>query len=144
MGPEHAAALAEIEAQCLYPPWTAQNFTIAFENTRFAAFGVWETSADSTSELVGYITIYHVVDELQILNLGVRADKRHQGIGRQLLQNVLQEGKKLGMLKAVLDVRVSNMPAIQLYKSLGFTPLGVRMAYYQDNGENALLLVLDL
>ncbi len=92
--------------------------------------------------LVAYVSCYHIIPEMEILNVAVIEAERRQGIGRRLLGLVLQAGVKMGMQKATLEVRESNFPAIRLYRSLGFKTCGSRRRYYPDTGEDALVLAL--
>ncbi|MEG1610796.1 MAG: GNAT family N-acetyltransferase, partial [Bilophila sp.] len=95
-------------------------------------------------ELVAYVSVYHTPDELEILNIAVRADRRNQKYGQRLLGLVLRIAKKMGIVKAVLEVRVTNTPALCLYGFFGFVQAGVRRGYYPDTGEDALVYVLDM
>ena len=137
---EAAAALAELERKCFDLPWTEKEFAQAFTNKSFLAYGIWETA----DHLAGYMVVYHIADELEILNIAVRKEQRGQGMGRKLMQTALHTGKKMGILSAFLEVRVSNAPAIHLYESFGFTQVGRRHSYYQDTGEDALVYKLTL
>ena len=142
LGPEDAKALAELESRCFDLPWTAEAFAAAFAQDIFSAFGIRENTSEGISELVGYIAVYHTTGELEILNIAVREDRRKHGMGRELLHTALQAGEKMGILSAVLEVRVSNGPAIRLYESFGFRQAGRRRSYYQDTGEDALVYTL--
>ena len=71
----------------------------------------------------------------------VSPDHRAQGVGGALLRRLFEEGR--GKLPFTLEVRVSNRPAITMYERLGFRSAGVRPRYYQDNGEDALIMWLD-
>ena len=144
LSPEDATDLAMLEGQCFDLPWTSAAFAAAFAQDFFSAFGIHETNSHGVRELVGYIAVYHIAGELEILNIAVREDRRRQGMGYYLLQAALQEGKKMGILSAVLEVRVSNKPAIRLYESFGFQQAGRRRSYYQDTGEDALVYTLTL
>ena len=73
--------------------------------------------------------------------LGVLAEERGKGYGRQLTEALMQYLSNLGASYATLEVRKSNIRAQNLYKSLGFIQLGVRKRYYEDNNEDALLMV---
>ena len=68
---------------------------------------------------------------------------RRRGIGRKVTEALLQYLSNLGAAYATLEVRESNLPAQSLYKSLGFLAVGRRKRYYEDNGEDALLMVCD-
>ena len=77
---------------------------------------------------------------------GARADLRGRNIGRQMLLLLLDRARQAGMDDALLEVRPSNTLAIGLYRSMGFTEIGRRRAYYQADGgrEDALVLKLAL
>jgi len=94
----------------------------------------------------GYGIMSMGAGEAHILNVCVRADLRGQGIGRRLLRWFLDEARSAGHGWAFLEVRPSNRPAIRLYESLGFGPVGLRRGYYQAVGgrEDAVVYRLDL
>ncbi|HZO06528.1 MAG TPA: GNAT family N-acetyltransferase, partial [Solirubrobacterales bacterium] len=71
----------------------------------------------------------------------VAPERRRAGVARSLIARLLEEGG--GKLPFTLEVRVSNRPAITMYERLGFRSAGVRPRYYQDNGEDALIMWLD-
>ena len=62
------------------------------------------------------------------------------GIGAKLLTDLIELSERRGANKQTLEVRVSNYPAISLYNKLGFKTAGKREKYYEDNGEDALIL----
>lgn len=132
-----AAAMHELEARCFSLPWTEEQCRTAFAQPAFAAFGLW-----SGQDLLAYISFYHSLDELEILNLAVAPAMRRQGLGRRVLQMALQAAYKMGIRKSLLEVRESNVPAIGLYESVGFRLAGRRRAYYHDPDEDALIYVL--
>ncbi len=133
------AAIAALERCCFTLPWTEEQFRQAFEQKAFAVSGIHEHG-----ELIAYLSVYHTLDELEILNIAVRPDRRRCGHGQLLLGQALREARKSGILRAVLEVRPSNAPAIALYKRSGFVPIGRRRAYYPDTGEDALVYLLAL
>ena len=83
---------------------------------------------------------YAPCGELEILNLAVEPAARRRGCGRRLLLLALQAGRKMGMQKAILEVREGNVPALALYRASGFSETGRRRRYYADTGEDALVL----
>jgi ribosomal-protein-alanine N-acetyltransferase len=91
--------------------------------------------------VVAFAIGWHVLDELHILNLMTRADRRRRGIARALMNEVLDYGRLKRIKHMLLEVRRSNRPAIGLYRTLGFFAMGVRARYYPDN-EDALEMVL--
>ena len=96
--------------------------------------------------LGGYGNMSMGAGEAHILNVCVRADLRGQGVGRRLMTWLLDEARAAGQGWVFLEVRPSNRPAILLYESLGFTPVGLRRGYYQAVGgrEDAIVYRLDL
>ncbi len=107
----------------------------AFDQPAFHAYGL----VDGNDALLAYITLYHIADELEIINIAVRPDARRQGLGWQLLDHALREEVKLGILTMFLEVRTSNMPAIRLYERAGFRPVGRRRGYYTAPVEDGLV-----
>lgn len=101
---------------------------------------------DVADEVVAYGILSMGAGEAHILNICVRADMRCRGIGRTLLEYLLDRSRDAGMLEAFLEVRPTNTTAIRLYQSLGFDQIGVRRGYYQAvNGrEDAAVLRRDL
>ena len=97
-------------------------------------------------EIGGYGIMSMGAGEAHILNVCVRADLRGEGTGRRLITWLLDESRNAGHGWSCLEVRPSNRPAILLYESLGFAPVGVRHGYYQAVGgrEDAIVYRLDL
>jgi ribosomal-protein-alanine N-acetyltransferase len=81
-----------------------------------------------------------MVDEAHITTFGVHPDHRRRGIGRRLLLELAEVAIELGSARMTLEVRVSNEPAQRLYRSFGFNVSGRRVAYYSDDGEDALVM----
>jgi ribosomal-protein-alanine N-acetyltransferase len=97
-------------------------------------------------ELVGYGIMSMGAGESHVLNICVRADLRGMGLARRLMVWLLDEARAAGHGWAFLEVRPSNRPAILLYESLGFEPVGLRRGYYQAVGgrEDAIVYRRDL
>lgn len=100
----------------------------------------------SANRLIGYGVMSVGAGEAHILNLCVDSGFRCQGIGRRMLDYLLDRGAVAGMTEAFLEVRPSNTAAIRLYLSLGFDQVGMRRGYYQAVGgrEDAAVLKLNL
>lgn len=135
----HAGMMHEVERRCFPLPWSEAQCRAAFAHQAFAAFGLLGKQG-----LVAYVSVYHTLDELEILNLAVVPEERRQGYGRRILRMSLQVARKMGMHRALLEVRVSNHAAIGLYESSGFHRIGLRPQYYTDSGEDALIYACPL
>jgi ribosomal-protein-alanine N-acetyltransferase len=139
LGPGDIAEVAELERRCFSTPWSEEQFRLAFDRQVFSVFGLRDAG-----RLVAYVAVYHLAGELEILNVAVNPGHRRRGLGRRLLAILLQVGAKMGIHRAVLEVRTGNVPAIGLYEGLGFTRAGVRPHYYGDTGEDAIIYECDL
>jgi ribosomal-protein-alanine N-acetyltransferase len=91
--------------------------------------------------IAGYLVAWHVADELHVMNVATRADRRRRGIGRALVDAAVGYARARRVRHALLEVRRSNRPAISLYRAVGFFAMGVRTRYYADD-EDAVEMVL--
>jgi ribosomal-protein-alanine N-acetyltransferase len=102
---------------------------------------LWVAREDDDAEAVAFLSTWHVADEIHVLNLVTRPDRRRRGIARALLREAIAYARRTAALRVLLEVRRSNAPAIGLYRSLGFFAFGVRARYYRDY-EDALEMKL--
>jgi len=93
--------------------------------------------------LVAMIVIWLIIDEAHVASIAVEHEFRRQGIARRLLAFALIDAYHAGMAKSFLEVRRGNKAAIAMYELFGYREVGVRRRYYQDNGEDAVLMDLD-
>lgn len=98
------------------------------------------------NEVVGYGVMSVGAGEAHILNLCIDAHFRCRGVGRRMLDYLVDRARAAGMSEAFLEVRPSNTAAIRLYTSMGFEQVGIRRGYYQAIGgrEDASVLKLTL
>lgn len=93
-----------------------------------------------TGRLIGYSGFWLIGEEAHITTLAVHPEHRRKRVGEQLLINDIVKARQLQADWMTLEVRVSNESAQRLYGKYSFKSLGVRRNYYQDNGEDALVL----
>lgn len=91
-----------------------------------------------SGELIGFVSARILLDEAEIFDLCVRETERRLGVGRSLLQNLMERLRAESVSQAFLEVRKSNQAARALYEGLGFSQVGARPRYYKD-GEDAVL-----
>lgn len=132
-------AVHALEEQIFPTPWSLNSYR--FEVEQNTASHAWVVEV-----LGGAIAAYAVCwllagEEFHIANIAVAPAYRRQGLGRRLLTHVLQAGAQLGAHTAALEVRASNLAAQALYSQFGFEVAAVRKGYYQDNHEDAWLMV---
>jgi ribosomal-protein-alanine N-acetyltransferase len=148
MMPQDAQAVAEIEQANFSRPWSRQGFldSLASPDTLFlVALEDGETDGGNRNEpplIVGYIGMYQAIDEGEITNVAVFEPYRKRGIGRALLKALAAEAGARGVSRIVLEVRVSNHPAIALYEQLGFRKIGTRKGFYVFPKEDADIMEL--
>lgn len=143
MLPEDLDRVVDIERDGFRHPWSrdliARELSHAWSTTLLA------TAPGAADEVIlGFIVFWLVHDELHILNIATALEARRAGVGRALMLEAHEAGRARGARIATLEVRRSNTPAIELYRSLGYRQVGVRPNYYADEGEDAIVMDLDL
>lgn len=126
----------ELDMQTFAMPWSkeALSYDILENDNAFVIVAEYE------GEFAGYADIWTVLDEADLNSIAVRVDFRRKRIGDAIMLAMTEMLSANGVETINLEVRVSNMPAIKLYKKYGFKECGVRPGYYLDNGEDALIM----
>lgn len=93
--------------------------------------------------VIAFVTGQIIGDELHIYSLNVDNVYRRKGIASALIRDLIIQSRSATADKATLEVRVNNAGAISLYESFGFVNEGIRPNYYQDNGEDAVIMWLN-
>lgn len=131
--------VAAIERAVFPRPWSEESFRREVETNPVARYLV----AERDGRILGYAGAWVVLDECHITNVAVEETARGQGIGKKLVQALMQYVSNLGAAWADLEVRVSNTRAQHVYAQAGFRSVGKRKKYYEDNGEDAFLMVCE-
>ena len=131
--------VAAIEAATFPTPWSEDAFRKEITDNPVARYLV----AEKDGAVIGFAGAWIILDESHITNIAILAEHRGNGYGRALTAALMQYLSNLGAAYATLEVRKSNVTAQNLYKSLGYVSVGVRKRYYEDNGEDALLMVCE-
>jgi ribosomal-protein-alanine N-acetyltransferase len=142
MTPADIPAVLEIEQASQLEPWSKESFIEELQ--RIGSHVFVARMPTESMDAVGYVCMWIVADEIQILNLAVSKTLRRRGIGRSLLLHALRFGWKKNARVVALEVRRSNTAARTLYGSLGFREVGRRPGYYGGEKEAAILMVLEL
>lgn len=127
----------DIELHTFHTPWTYQSFVDEMTTNKCARYMV----AEENGRVIAYAGAWLVFEEGHITNIAVAEAARGRGVGTQVTRALMQYAANMGVEYMTLEVRKSNLVAQKMYKSLGFIELGVRKRYYEDNGEDAYLLV---
>ena len=96
--------------------------------------------AEESGAIVGYVVALEAADEGEILNLAVAPAGRRSGLGRALVERILEALTASGVRQVYLEVRESNAPARSLYAAHGFKEAGRRKQYYRRPVEDAIVL----
>jgi ribosomal-protein-alanine N-acetyltransferase len=132
-------AIDEIEQHAFKAPWPRATFEA--ELTRaWARLDV----VREHGRVVAFCDYWIVAPEVSVLAIATHPDQRARGVASRLLAHVLDAARRAGCELATLEVRASNRPAIALYQRAGFGTVHVRARYYQDDGEDALVMVREL
>lgn len=117
-------------------PWSEESFVSELLYNQLAFYFVLEYKG----RVIAYGGLWTVAGEGHITNIAVHPACREKRMGRLLVENMLEAGSEKGCERFTLEVRPSNTAALRLYESLGFKSVGVRPKYYQDTGEDALIM----
>ena len=121
----------ELDVQTFAMPWSkeALSYDILENDNAFVIVAEYE------GEFAGYADIWTVLDEADLNSIAVRVDFRRKGIGDAIMLAMTEMLSANGVATINLEVRVSNIPALKLYKKYGFKECGVRPGYYLDKRE---------
>ncbi len=136
--PNDISDITNIELDSFAHPWSRRAFETEFGNPATLLF-----VAERGKSVVGYICGWLVLEEIQILKVAVKRERRREGIALFLVMNLLDRARKKGAKRSTLEVGRRNDGARGLYCELGFREVARRHGYYRD-GEDAVLLVKDL
>ena len=133
-----------IDALSFTMPWSERSYRFELtENPNSSDWVAEVIQPDDTREVIGILIIWIIVDEAHVATLAIHPDYRKRGIGQRLLAHGLLMAHERGAVLAYLEVRRSNLGAQSMYHHFGFTIVGERKRYYQDNQEDALLMTLE-
>jgi ribosomal-protein-alanine N-acetyltransferase len=134
----------DIEYLSFTSPWPRDIFLGELRGSDIAQLFVARIlEGDQQGRVAAYSCTWIVADEMHITSFAVHPQFRRQHVGQQLLAGVLARALESGCRQAVLEVRASNHGAQRLYSRFGFAPVAVRMRYYADNDEDAIIMLLD-
>ena len=129
-------AVLAIERRSFQTPWSLAMFVLELSKPS----GICLAAMDG-EELLGYLVCSRYDRVWHVMNVAVAPERRRGGVASRLISQLIAEAGR--ELPFTLEVRVSNRDAIAMYGKLGFRSAGVRPRYYQDNGEDALIMWLD-
>lgn len=135
--------IVAIEKKSFPTPWSAYAFTCELCDNEFANYLVLTTSTDP-STVIGYGGMWIIIDEAHITNIAINPPFRGRGLGRQMMEGLINLARLKKAQRMTLEVRVSNETAQTLYRKMKFASAGIRPGYYVDTNEDALIMWKDL
>lgn len=127
--------LLRIENRCFDNPWTINMLVSEILNPDTHFLCLWKDD-----EMIGYISIWLVIDTANINNIAIDKPFQNKGYGSYLLTKSIEALKTEDIKEVTLEVRQSNEPAINLYKANGFDIIGTRKEYYRKPTEDAYIM----
>lgn len=143
MSVEDLDRVVEIEKDGFKHPWSAELLRRELSHAWSTILLAVEEDADG-ERILGFIVYWLVHDEVHVLNIAVAVEARRRGLGRALMEEAAAHGRRNAAQLSTLEVRRSNVAAITLYRALGYRQVGIRPNYYTDEGEDAIVMILDL
>lgn len=116
-------------------PWSKNSFELELKNT-FAKYII----AKHNNKVIGFGGMWLIIDEGHITNIAVHPEYRKFGVGSAILEKMISFSKENNIIGLTLEVRTSNIAAQNLYSKFDFKEEGIRKKYYEDNGEDAIIM----
>ncbi len=167
--PEHLPSAVELDRLCFGGIWAIEGYRRELESPNSDLLGLWtwETEDCESAQnragthhppplqnragtgtpplqvpptLIGIGCLWAILEEAHIIMLAIHPQFQRQGLGQALLLALLKSAHDRQLERATLEVRESNLAAVSLYKKFGFKSAGRRKRYYEDTGEDALVM----
>lgn len=139
MQEQDASRLYEIGQACGLGSWSLESYINEYNNP-IAKYLVVEAE----DQVVGFAGIWCVVDEAQVMNVGILGEYRQNGLGTLLMEALVNAARVQGCSCMTLEVKETNMAAICLYKKMGFSATSIRENYYPDHVNGLMMRRGDL
>lgn len=147
MRPDDLEEVMVIERAAFKHPWSTELFRRELEHdwsTILLAVEPLTSAAKGESRIVAFLIYWLVHDEVHILNVAVSAEHQRKGIARTLMAETERRANLADASLMTLEVRRSNLGALDLYRAFDYRAVGVRPNYYADEGEDAIVMVKEL
>lgn len=132
-------AIAGLEKICFAIPWSRKSIAHELTENKIALYIV----AEINGQVVGYGGMWHIIDEAHITNVAVMPEYRRKHIASAIITVMIEASVSKGIHRFTLEVRSGNQAARALYSRFGFKEAGLRKGYYEDNGEDAVIMWRD-
>jgi [ribosomal protein S18]-alanine N-acetyltransferase len=132
----HVDDVVVIENLSFKTPWTRDAFISEITRNKCAKYRIILRDG----RVVAYGGMWLMLDEAHITNIAVHPEFRGIGLGDVIMEDIIKMAAEGGVHSMTLEVRVNNIAAINLYRKFGFEDIAIRKGYYQDTGEDAIIM----
>jgi len=139
MTKEDLSEVVRIEESIFGLPWSYDSFLSAIERED----NVYLVATEG-QKIMGYVGMYVLFGEGEIVNVAVAEEYRRRGVARALMEELFAYKEERSLERLILEVRLSNLPAKHLYDSLGFSEIGIRKDFYEAPREDAYIMEINL
>lgn len=129
-----------LEKQLFSSPWPKDEYIYELNSNPFSNLRVIEEDG----RIIAYCDWWIIYEQAQIATIGVAEEYRHRGYAQMMIDEIIRDATEKECDFLSLEVRVSNIPAISLYEKNGFIKANIRKNYYEDNHEDAYLMIRPL
>jgi [ribosomal protein S18]-alanine N-acetyltransferase len=135
-------SIVSLDHLCFGGLWSIDSYRreLTNENSHFLGIAVDRHLEPETNGIIGFGCFWAILDEAHITLVGIHPQYQQRGLGQLLLCSLLDRAREIEMARATLEVRASNLGAIYLYEKYGFQIVGRRKKYYQDTGEDGVIM----
>ncbi|HSF72908.1 MAG TPA: ribosomal protein S18-alanine N-acetyltransferase [Microcoleus sp.] len=154
---EHLNSAVELDRLCFGGLWAIEGYRRELDSPNSDLLGLWTWETDDCESaqnragtgtpplqipptLIGIGCLWAILEEAHIIMLAIHPHFQGQGLGQALLLALLKSACERQLERSTLEVRDSNLAAVYLYKKFGFKEAGRRKRYYEDTGEDALVM----
>jgi [ribosomal protein S18]-alanine N-acetyltransferase len=134
---EYLDQVVALDRICFGQLWSANQYQREFDSPNSDILILLE---HDRQQVIAYGCVWAIVDEAHVTIIAVHPDHQQRGYGSLMLYGLMQAAIQRELARATLEVRVSNQTAVHLYEKFGFETLGQRKKYYEDTGEDALIM----
>ena len=137
---EDIPEVMRIERRVFSAMWTSGIYRRELTANPWSHYRVLRPTQPHLPPILAYGGVWQMDRSAHIPTIATHPDYQGRGLGSYLLLHLMMLGAQLGCTEATLEVRASNYPAQRLYLRHGFEVAGIRYHYYNDNGEDALIM----
>lgn len=127
--------ITQIEKECFSLPWSKDSFEQELKNEL-----AYYQCAEEEGTIMGYMGMWRIIDECHITNVAVLPEHRNKGVASMLISKMVEICRCSEIDNMTLEVRESNLSAINLYEKYGFVSVGKRPRYYMKPMEDAIIM----